>query len=88
MVGFSIYKAYYISEQKTKRVDVYSLFVREYLQMGIGHLSEKNFFFSGGHLSENYFSFTCDFSRTLSEFHFIISYDIFRYEIKINHIKI
>jgi hypothetical protein len=45
MVGFSIYKAYYISEQKTKRVDVYSLFVREYLQMGIGHLSEKNFFF-------------------------------------------
>jgi hypothetical protein len=54
---------------------------------GIGHLSEKKFF-SGGHLSENYFSFTRDFSRTLSEFHFIISYDIFRYEIKINHIKI
>jgi hypothetical protein len=58
-----------------------------YFYSGIGHLSEnkKN---SGGHLSENYFSFTCDFSRTLSEFHFIISYDIFRYEIKINHIKI
>jgi hypothetical protein len=32
-VGFSIYKAYYISEQKTKRVDIYSLFVREYLQI-------------------------------------------------------
>ena len=31
--GFSIYKAYYISEQKTKRLDVYSLFVREYLQI-------------------------------------------------------
>ena len=44
MVGFSIYNAYYISEQKTKRVDVYSLFVMEYLQMGIGHLSEKKFF--------------------------------------------
>jgi hypothetical protein len=41
-----------------------------------------------GHLSESYFSFTCNFSRTLSQFHFIISYDIFRYEIKINHIKI
>jgi len=33
MVGFSIYKTYYISEQKTKMVDVYSLFVREYLQI-------------------------------------------------------
>jgi len=33
IVGFSIYKAYYIYEQKTKRVDVYSLFVREYLQI-------------------------------------------------------
>jgi hypothetical protein len=31
IIGFSIYKAYYISEQKTKRLDVYSLFVREYL---------------------------------------------------------
>jgi hypothetical protein len=30
---FSIYKAYYISEQKTKRVDVYSFFVMEYLQI-------------------------------------------------------
>jgi hypothetical protein len=57
------------------------------LESGIGHLSE-NIFFSGGHLSENYFSFTWDFSRTLSEFHFIICYDIFWYEIKINHIKI
>jgi hypothetical protein len=33
IVGFSICKAYYISEQKTKRVDVYSLFGREYLQI-------------------------------------------------------
>jgi hypothetical protein len=33
IVGFSILKAYYISEQKTKRVDVYSLFGREYLQI-------------------------------------------------------
>ena len=33
IVGFSIYESYYISEQKTKRVDVYSLFVREYLQI-------------------------------------------------------
>ena len=31
IIGFSIYKAYYISEQKTKRLDVYSLFVRECL---------------------------------------------------------
>jgi hypothetical protein len=30
IIGFSIYKAYYISEQKTKSLDVYSLFVREY----------------------------------------------------------
>jgi hypothetical protein len=33
IVGFSIYLAYYISEQKTKRVDVYSLFVMEYLNI-------------------------------------------------------
>jgi hypothetical protein len=33
IIGFSIYRAYYISEQKTKRLDVYSLFVREYLQI-------------------------------------------------------
>jgi hypothetical protein len=33
IIGFSIYKAYYISEQKNKRLDVYSLFVREYLQI-------------------------------------------------------
>jgi hypothetical protein len=33
IIGFSIYKAYYISEQKTKRLDVYSLCAREYLQI-------------------------------------------------------
>ena len=38
---FSIYKAYYISEQKTKRLDVYSWFVREYLQIYRGNNSEK-----------------------------------------------
>ena len=32
IVEFSIYKAYYISEQNTKRVYVYSLLAREYLQ--------------------------------------------------------
>jgi hypothetical protein len=40
IIGFSIYKiykAYYISEQKTKRLDVYSLFVREYLQIYRGN---------------------------------------------------
>jgi hypothetical protein len=30
ILGFSIYKAYYVSEQKTKQVNLYSLFVREY----------------------------------------------------------
>jgi hypothetical protein len=30
ILGFSIYKAYYVSEQKTKQVNIYSLFVREY----------------------------------------------------------
>jgi hypothetical protein len=29
ILGFSIYKAYYVSEQKTKQVNIYSLFVRE-----------------------------------------------------------
>jgi hypothetical protein len=26
-----MYKAYYVSEQKTKQVNIYSLFVREYI---------------------------------------------------------
>ena len=30
ILGFSIYKSYYVSEQKTKQVNIYSLFVREY----------------------------------------------------------
>ena len=37
IIGFSIYKAYYISEQTAKRLDVYSLFVREYLQIYRGN---------------------------------------------------
>ena len=45
IVGFLIYKAYYISEQKTKRVDVYSLFVREYLQIyGGNETNQKSSF--------------------------------------------
>ena len=31
ILGFSIYKAYYVSEQKTKQVNIYYLFVREYI---------------------------------------------------------
>ena len=33
ILGFSIYKPYYVSEQKTKQVkfNIYSLFVREYI---------------------------------------------------------
>ena len=31
ILGFSIYKGYYASEQKTKQVGIYSLFVREYI---------------------------------------------------------
>jgi hypothetical protein len=31
ILGSSIYKAYYVSEQKTKQVNTYSLFVREYI---------------------------------------------------------
>jgi hypothetical protein len=31
MLGFAIYKAYYVSKQKTKKVCIYSLFVREYI---------------------------------------------------------
>jgi hypothetical protein len=31
VVGFSIYKSYYISEQKTKYIDVYRIFVNEYM---------------------------------------------------------
>jgi hypothetical protein len=37
IIGFSTYKAYYISEQKPKKLDVYSLFVREYLQIYRGN---------------------------------------------------
>ena len=45
IIGFSIYKAYYISEQKTKRLDVYSLFVREYLQIyGGNEIIQKSSF--------------------------------------------
>ena len=44
-VGFSIFKAYDISEQKTKRLDVYSLFVKEYLQIyGGNEIIQKNHF--------------------------------------------
>jgi hypothetical protein len=32
VVGFSIYKSYYISEQKTKYIDVYRIFVNEYIK--------------------------------------------------------
>ena len=32
VVGFSIYKSYYISEQKTKYIDVYKIFANEYLK--------------------------------------------------------
>jgi len=31
ILRFSICKAYYVSEQKTKQVSIYSLFVREYI---------------------------------------------------------
>jgi hypothetical protein len=31
VVGFSIYKSYYISEQKTKYIDVYKIFANEYI---------------------------------------------------------
>ena len=45
IVEFSIYKAYYISEQNTKRVDVYSLYAREYLQTYGGNEIIQNFYF-------------------------------------------
>ena len=32
VVGFSIYKSYYIPEQKTKYIDVYRIFVNEYIK--------------------------------------------------------
>ena len=32
VVGFSIYKSYYISEQKTKYINVYRIFVNEYIK--------------------------------------------------------
>ena len=32
VVGFSIYKSYYISEQKTKYTNVYIIFVNEYIK--------------------------------------------------------
>jgi hypothetical protein len=31
ILGFSIYKSYYVSVQKTKKVSIYSLFVRGYI---------------------------------------------------------
>ena len=45
IVGFSIYKAHYISEQKIKRVIAYSLFYREYLQIydGNGIIQKSSF---------------------------------------------
>ena len=48
IIGFSIYKAYYISEQKTKRLDVYSLFARAYLQIYRGNeIIQKSSFLKG-----------------------------------------
>ena len=32
VVGFSIYKSYYISEQKTKYIDVNRIFAKEYIK--------------------------------------------------------
>jgi hypothetical protein len=32
VVGFSIYKSYYISEQKTKYIDVYKIFANAYIK--------------------------------------------------------
>jgi hypothetical protein len=32
VVGFSIYKSYYISEQKTQYIDVYRIFANEYIK--------------------------------------------------------
>jgi hypothetical protein len=32
VVGFSIYKSYYISEQKTKYINAYRIFVNEYIK--------------------------------------------------------
>ena len=32
VVGFSIYESYYISEQKTKYIDVYRIFANEYIK--------------------------------------------------------
>jgi hypothetical protein len=32
VVGFFIYKSYYISEQKTKYINVYRIFVNEYIK--------------------------------------------------------
>ena len=32
VVGFSIYKSYYIYEQKTKYIDVYRIFANEYIK--------------------------------------------------------
>ena len=35
VVGFTIYKSYYISAQKTKYIDVYRIFVNEYINKRI-----------------------------------------------------
>ena len=63
IIGFSIYKAYYISEQKKKRLDVYSLFVREYLRIYRGNeiiqkssFSEKTTELFVNYLNMNHFN--------------------------------
>ena len=63
IIGFSIYKAYYISEQKKERLDVYSLFVREYLRIYRGNeiiqkssFSEKTTELFVNYLNMNYFN--------------------------------
>jgi hypothetical protein len=35
VVGFSIYKSYYISEQKTKYINVHRIFVNEYTKRNL-----------------------------------------------------
>jgi hypothetical protein len=45
VVGFSIYKSYYISEQKTKYINVYRIFVNEYIKRIKGNKTfQKNTF--------------------------------------------
>jgi len=62
IVGFSIHKAYYISEQKTKRVDVYSSFVRECLQIYCGNeIIQKSSFLKRIHLM--IYNYVANFSK-------------------------